>query len=340
MTGDNIGTTVVLGWDALDYQLLGEYGLLDSFCEYTEPIETYRNEHIGEPHTREIWPTMITGVSPEEHGIWAAREGEGVQWRHPSIRAASRVAQYTIPEDIKAVIGRWLRSQGAEVEKYESDYYRDQGLETVFDGRRSLSIAVPNYRTELDDKNNFMFDRGAELGQWLDRDEDGWHPADDSQQARLEREMWSEAGQKLALVEHAIQHQYDLVWVWFGIVDTCGHVEPAATRPVQQRAYEQAVEWTERIRGQLKSNDCLICVSDHGLREGHHTMDATLSTDEETVANRVDSVYDVKAAIDAVTPTRDRVEMPPLGDVHKSKQKSSDATAEEVRGRLEDLGYV
>lgn len=340
MRDNSDGTTVVLGWDGLDYQLLNEYGLLDSFCEYTTPIETYRNEHIGEPHTREIWPTMITGVSPDEHGIWAAKEGEGVKWRHPGIRAASKVAQYTIPEDAKAAIGRWLRSQGAQVEKYESDYYHNQGLETVFDGRRSLPIAVPNYRTELDDENDFMFDRGAELGEWLDRDVEGWQPADVSQQARVERKMWSEAGRKLALVEHAIQRQYDLVWVWFGIVDTCGHVEPAASTPVQRRAYEQAAEWTEQIRGQLKSTDCLVCVSDHGLRDGHHTMDATLSTDEKTIANRVDSVYDVRTAIDMVTPSQDPVEIPPLGDEYKTNRKSSDATADEVRARLEDLGYV
>lgn len=336
---DDPGTTVVLGWDGLDYELLHEFGLADAFGDHHCRIDTYCNDVIGEPHTREIWPTIITGVGPDEHGIYAAEEGEGVQWSNPAIRTAARVAQHTVPEGVKTALGRWLRSQGAGVEKYAADYYDDQGLETVFDGRRSLPIAVPNYWTDLDDQHGFMFDRGAALGKWIDRDSEGWRPADRDQQHALEQEMHAEAAQKLGLVRQAIQREYDLVFAWFGFIDTVGHVEPAAVDPVQRRAYETAAAWTADIRASLAPDDRLVCVSDHGLRGGSHTMDATLAADTEGVTDMVESVFDVTPMLERLTPQRDADHAPPLraGD---SGRVGNGLSADTVRDRLEDLGYV
>jgi len=337
MTGSNPGTTVVLGWDGLDATLLQEFGLTDAFGEYVAPIKTYRNEHIGEPHTREIWPTMITGVGPDEHGIWAAEEESVVKWSNPAIRQAARVADVTVPDSVTARVGRWLRSRGAEVEKYDAAYYDAADLWTVFDDRRALPIAVPNYRTRLDDRHGYMFDRGAELSAFLDRGPDGWLPAGRSQQATVEQEMAAEAGAKRGLVETALSREYDLVWAWFGIVDTAGHVEPAARDPIQRRAYEQAVAWTDAIRRQLALEDRLVVLSDHGLRDGHHTMDAVVASDDAAIVDQIGSVFDVADMLDDVTPTRSPADPPPLRTGASPDQSTA---AGGVREHLEHLGYV
>lgn len=334
------GTTVVLGWDALDAQLVEEFGLADAFGAHGTAIDTFANDVIGEPHTREVWPSIITGVPPAEHGIYAATDDEGVKWSNPAIRLAARAAQYTVPEDVKTVLGRWLRSKGAGVEKYSAEYYSDQGLETVFDGRRSFPIAVPNYWTDRDEAHGFLFDRGAHLGKWLDRGPDGWRPADWERQVAVEREMYLEASTKLGLIHHAIQQEHDLVFAWFGFVDTFGHVEPAAAEPVQRRAYEQAARWTEGVRASLSTEDTLICLSDHGLRGGSHTMDAYLGADNPLIPDMVDSVFDVRAMLDRITPSRPPVDPPALRN-RDTRARAGDAeAADAVRSRLEELGYV
>jgi len=338
MTRRKSGTTVILGWDGLDAKLLQEFGLADAFGEHAAPMETFANEHIGEPHTREIWPTMITGVGPDEHGIWAAEDGSGLKWSSPAIRHAARVADVTVPDSVTARVGRWLRSRGAEVERYDAQYYEAADLWTVFDDRRALPIAVPNYRTPLDDRHGFMFDRGAELSAFLDRGEDGWLPADRDQQATVEHEMAAEAGAKLGLVEAALSREYDLVWVWFGIVDTAGHVEPAARDPIQRRAYEQAAAWTDAIRRQLAPEDRLVVLSDHGLRDGHHTMDAVVASDEAAIVDRIGSVFDVAGVLDDVTPARSPADPPPLRTAVTGGDPGQ--AAGDVRENLEDLGYV
>lgn len=333
-------TTVVLGWDGLDAQLVDEFGLGQLFGDEWSRIKTFANEIIGEPHTREVWPSIITGVSPNEHGIYAVEEGDGIKWSNPAIEAASDIAQYCLPHGVRTRIGRRLRSQGAEVEKFSADYYREYNLPTVFDGRRSLPIAVPNYWTERDDRHDYLFDRGAHLSQWLDRGSEGWQPVDREAQARVEQEMVAEATRKLGAVQAAIQREYDLVFAWFGIVDTAGHVEPVSDGPIQRRAYELAAGWTEVLRRQLAPDDTLVCLSDHGLRDGHHTMDATVASNSKDVVGSITSVFDVRAALGRVTAARDPVGTPPLQDRHTHESGGEADTASIVRQNLEQLGYV
>ncbi len=332
------GTTVVLGWDGLDAQLVEEFGLADSFGEHVSPLETYANDVIDKPHTREVWPTIITGVGPDEHGIYAVTEDEGVKWSDPKIRMAARIGNYVVPEGLRTAIGRRLRSRGANVEWYDADYYDDQGLETVFDGRRALPIAVPNHRTQFDDDAGFMFDRGAVMSQWLDRDAEGWQPVDPDAQTTAENRMFAEAGSKIGLVEGALQRDHDLVFCWFGVVDTAGHVEPVAADPIQRRTYEFAAEQTERVRDALAPEDTLVCLSDHGLRDGEHTMDAVVASDTATIVDATDSVFDVKSTLEEHTPARPDDQTPPL---RETVNRAGEAAAAGVVGdRLEGLGYV
>ena len=74
------GMTVVLGWDALDHELVGEYHLEDSFGPAHTDLETFNNPYLGEPHTDEVWPS--TTLVPCRDTLRVA-----VLWRiHNSIR--------------------------------------------------------------------------------------------------------------------------------------------------------------------------------------------------------------------------------------------------------------
>lgn len=335
----NNGTTVVLGWDGLDHTLLEEFGLEDGFGATLRPIETFKNEVIGKPHTREIWPSMITGLPPEKHGIYAATESDQVKWSNPLIAFASDIANYCIPHPVRSWIGRQLRSKGAEVERFGSDYYDRKGLQTVFDGRRSLPVAVPNYWTDRDERFGYMFDRGAQLSRWLDRDTEGWKPVETESQYAVESEMMNEAHRKIGALRCALQREYDLIFVWLGIIDTAGHVEPVAREPIQERMYRFASRATMNITDELSEGDTLLVVSDHGLRNGEHTMDATAAGDPGVV-DQITSVFDVAPAINDVTPSSDPVDTPPVRPEYAGKRQGNRSDADQVQEKLEDLGYL
>ena len=79
------GPVIVLGWDGLDVELLDRYGLGDAFGQHRTTAETYVNPVIDDPHTRELWPSMITGSHPAEHGAPAAT-AHGVARDSPPLR--------------------------------------------------------------------------------------------------------------------------------------------------------------------------------------------------------------------------------------------------------------
>jgi len=54
------GAIIVLGWDGLNLELAERFGVAESFGAHTATIETYVNPATDEPHTKELWPSMIT----------------------------------------------------------------------------------------------------------------------------------------------------------------------------------------------------------------------------------------------------------------------------------------
>jgi len=69
---------VILGWDALDAEVVEQYALAEQFGRPSK-IETYVNPTIDAPHTRELWPSMISGQHPDEHGIYAVSDETGIE---------------------------------------------------------------------------------------------------------------------------------------------------------------------------------------------------------------------------------------------------------------------
>ena len=338
------GLTVVLGWDGIDHELATRWELADAFGEHTRELETFDNDLLGKPHTHEIWPSIITGRSPNDHGIYAKTEDEGAAWNSRTVALAAQLATGFVPEHIRTSIGKIIRNAGAELDYKTPAYYQDRGIETVFDGRQSLSLAVPNYRTAADDALDMHFDRGAQLGEYLNitTDDQGRTRHEPSVPIhRLEQRLVSESMRKLGVVRSAIQREYDLVFVWLGYLDTVGHLAPTVDEDGwQRRAYEQAAKWTREVRSDLTDADTLLCVSDHGLRDGHHSHSAFFGADNEEVTQETETVLDVAAAIDAVTRSRTDGGVPEVRNSYRRETPSTAAEAEAVRDQLSDLGYL
>lgn len=337
-------TTVVLGWDGLDHRLATEWDLAEAFGPHHREIETFDNPVLEKPHTYELWPSIVTGVGPDEHGIRAATESGGTDWGSRWLSLAARFSNGIVPERLRTEIGRRLRNRGATLDFREASYYAERDLETIFDGRRSLALAVPNYRTDADDALDVVFDRGAQLGDFLHIEEGAEGETRHRPKiplASLEQRLAAETAKKLGALEAALQREYDLLFAWLGLLDTVGHLAPTVDEGGwQRRWYRQAARWTAAIREQLGDDDVLLCVSDHGLRAGHHTHEAFLSATDERVVEGTASVLDVADAIDGVTPRREAVASPPVSPRHRVEGAEGEESAETVRSRLDDLGYL
>lgn len=337
-------TTVVLGWDGLDYELAEAFDLADAFGEHHRELSTFDNPALGKPHTFELWPSMITGVEPDEHGIHAASEGGGVAWGNPAIAFAARASRSVVPESVRTNVGRALRSGGAGLDFKSAEYYREAGIETVFDGRRSRAIAVPNYRVERDDRLGFVVDRGADLGEFLDVE--GGEGAEGDYSARvplpeLEERLVSEATRKLGAVRACVEREYDLVFVWLGYLDTVGHLAPTVEEGGwQERSYRLAARLTGEVHDALQEEDALICVSDHGLRDGYHTHDAYVGASSEEAIEGVESVLDVRGGIERVTDRREPTPEPEVRPAYRRESEVERRDADDVREQLEDMGYL
>ncbi len=70
---------VVLGIDALDPELVDPANHPNLTLDTYQSIETI-NSVEGEPSTHELWPTIITGLAPKEHGL---KLEDGVAGRIP-----------------------------------------------------------------------------------------------------------------------------------------------------------------------------------------------------------------------------------------------------------------
>lgn len=326
-------TTVVLGWDGLDSNLLNDYGLTNEFGESVTRIDTYENPILETPHTDELWPSMITGQRPEGHGVHAATDS-GVDWDSNLIRLAATASTGLVPESAREAIGRMLRSHGAGTSVTSADYYAD--MWTVFDGRKSFPVNIPNYWTNRDSRLGFPADRGQQLSDYLDRTEAGWNPTDADALQELEETMATNYGAKLGVVKSALQRDYDLIWVWFGLVDTAGHVDPLVGHDFQRRTYDLAATATKEIRSMAGKDTTVLSVSDHGLQDGKHTMDAVVGG-PEGICDRISSVFDVANVVDTVTPSTTDDKPPTVSEYDDGENEH---TPECVRGRLEELGYL
>lgn len=326
-------TLVVLGVDALDPDLVetDEHRnlALNSHCA----IETIPS-HTGEPSTHELWPTIITGLPPADHGL--RLEDDGVAWGNPVLNAGSRAADYVVPDALQSRIGAWLLTNtDTDAFRMPATYYEENDLKTVFDGRSAEAIGVPNYVLDPDSEDREHALRRS-LGDLFERDPEatGGHTSSDP-------ETFYEQCLEMAMIRIARTRRayrggrYELVFAYTSGLDLIGHV--TYDRPSLQRAaYDEVDEFVGELCDDLGPDDELLLVSDHGLQDGVHTDEAMVAATKASLVDAIDDVTDVRAAIDAELDFHDHSGTP----THRSETGEGGAGGERVKEQLEDLGYM
>ena len=324
-------TLVVLGIDALDPELVAtdEHPALTLAAHRS--IDTI-DSMAGEPSTHELWPTIITGRRPADHGLVL---DDGVAWEHPVLRYGSHVADYVLSDELQTRIGGWLLTRTSEdAFRVPASYYADNDIPTVFDGRSSTAIGVPNYVTAPDDEDREHQLR-RHMGELFERDAaaTGGHRSADPD--RFYERCLEMAMVRIARVRRALRsRQYELVFGYTSGLDLVGHVSYDRS-DLQRRAYAELDEFVGELRDDLGDGDELLLVSDHGLQEGLHTHEAMVAATTSTLVDSIGSVVGIKAAIeDELASTDHRPTDRP------TESATADDARGEVRDQLEDLGYL
>lgn len=242
-------------------------------------------------HTEVLWPSMITGVSPETHGMTRTSARE---WENPALELAAQVGLALVPERYLLPIGKRLQKLGFDRESKSGEaYFEERGIETIFTDTPSVDIDVPGYsdREGTDEVRKLM-------------GHDEYEPRDE--QLFLEK-INEEFDEKRADLLAALSVDATLFMCYFQALDNLQHVYWTDESFVDEW-YERFDEFVGTIRRQLDDEDAVLVVSDHGMRGGAGTKGT--HSDHGYYASTVDldmeTVMDLKPAVDSLL--RERAE--------------------------------
>lgn len=330
-------TVVVLGIDALDEDLLDEKSYPNLTLTSHKSIDTISSSDTGKPSTHELWPTIITGLPPEEHGLQLT---DGIAWDSPLLNLGSTLSNYILPKSLQVKLGAWVLDNTNEAAfRARATYYQENGLSTVFDGFESTAIGIPNYvvnPTEKDREHELRNDMADMFKLDVDDETDHTHVSSDPWQFYeycLEMAMIRIARSRRALRGR----NYELVFSYTSALDLIGHI--AYNDPsLQKRAYEELNHFVGELRSDLTDEDELLLVSDHGLQNGTHTDKAAVAGTNGAMVDHIHSVLDVRKSIETELQTRTHLRE---DNHHENKTPIGEGErGTKVKEHLEDLGYM
>lgn len=324
-------TVVVLGVDALDPDLVGEAEHPNLTLASHDSIETIPAKG-GEPSTHELWPTIFTGLEPEEHGL--ILDEDGVAWGNPVLRIASDVADTILPDRLQRKVGEWiLTNTNEDAFRTPASYFRDRDIPTVFDDYKSKPIGIPNYVVDSDTEDREHILR-QNLGPLFERDATaiGGHVTSDP--SEFYERCLEMAMVRIARTRRSLRsNRYELIFSYTSALDLIGHV--AHDKPTMQMdAMEEMDQFVGELKRDLGPDDELLLVSDHGLQNGVHTMPAMAAgTDPDMIAS-IASVLDIRPAVEEELGERSHEPNP------NEYEQEGGSDAERVQQQLKDLGYM
>jgi len=277
-------TLVVLGLDALDAGLI-KYWDLDSFkLSKNGEIETFSYGH-DKPYTLEVWPTIATGLHPEDHGITAKTSSD---WENSVLDFLSQFA-YHLPGDVQSRLGTFVDS----ITSSEFDL-AETSSETIFDGPKRTVQNWPGVA------------EGHELVDVWDMTNEGYS------KSAFNREVLGKAAGQFGWAREMLRHDPVLAGVHIHALDVFGHAYADerddlthSTGRIQdlERTYRDVAAKVDELRDALSEDDELLILSDHGMTNellddddvdyGSHSFRAFAATTiDDPLPETVFDVYD------------------------------------------------
>lgn len=300
-------TLIALGLDALDYRLVEMFNCEALNLSNSAPLDSvaYSMEF---PLTTEVWPTIATGLHPREHGI--TKSGASA-WDNPLVAIASHLLE-PLPHDVRIRLGDVAEDVfGAEYSVKETD------ATSVFEGDMREVHNWPGVHNSY-----FIRDRWGAVEKPTENPE--------YSAAQFDRDVLPVGAEKFGWVEEILNHEVELAGVHLHVIDLAGHVY-SNEKEDYRKYYNWMNDRVDRLHSNLKSEDELIIMSDHGMgvswiegdEPGKHSSRAFISsTIDDELPKTVFQVRDwIEQHIEPIDPL-------------DSKQIHVD------EDHLDDLGYI
>lgn len=297
-------TLLVLGLDALDAELVDYFGYDEFHLGTSTDLESIAVMH-DTPFTLEAWPSVATGLPPEQHGVTGAGTSE---WDNPLVDLASRFTGH-MTENMRSRLGDL-----AEDLLGASWAFGTTDEPTMFDGKYRVVHNFPGVA------NSREIQRVWDL---MNLANDG-----DISREEFDREILGIAAAQFGWAREMLNHDLEVAGVHVHAPDAFGH--PYCRNEERLEAmYGRVAAFVSELRAELGEGDELLVLSDHGMQvewlgdetPGSHSWRAFASTTLDTVP---DHVYDVKAWVDE----------------HASEVEGVETEIEMPEEQLRDLGYL
>jgi hypothetical protein len=315
-------TLIVLGIDALDAGLVEEWDIEELKLEQHKEIETF-SYGKDQPFTVEVWPSIATGLTPDEHGVSEHSTGEWSTILNPFFNIASRF----LSDSVRKGLGSILESIG-----FTHDYELPEVDEDTFmDGENRTVHNWPSV------SNNEELKEMWNVATLKSLEEDMYKIS------ILNRKVFGKGAEQFGWAREMLNHNLELAAVHIHTLDILGHAYSTPNINYKGRsdgkknidnlceAYERVGDFVDEIVDSMGDNDELLIISDHGMKNtcidneefGKHSYRAYAATTID--CELPSSVLDYKEWIE------DNV-----SDIESDSNEKIDMPTEQ----LKDLGYI
>jgi hypothetical protein len=317
-------TLIVLGIDALDAGLVEEWDIEELKLEQHKEIESLSSDW-DRPHTIEVWPSVATGLTPDEHGIKRETASDWSYIPNYFHRIASKLLTYKV----RMKIGSLLEYFGDDYELPEVDE------DTFMDGENRTVHNWPSVSNNEELKEMWRI-----------------FQMDGSEINKLEMKVFGKGAEQFGWAREMLNHNLELAAVHIHTLDVLGHSYTLNKQDVDsdivnvkggkykesegnidnlREAYERVGDFVDEIVDSMGDNDELLIISDHGMKNslldnsdfGSHSYRAYAATTVD--CELPSSVLDYKGWIE------DNV-----SDIESDSNEKIDMPTEQ----LKDLGYI
>lgn len=263
-------TLTVLALDSADYRLAREWDCENLLLDTHDQIETFTHGESS-PSTLEVWPTVATGLSPDEHGLVATSGAQ--DWEHPLLRLGSTVTQF-FPESVRRTLGEPFHQAGMKktFEQTDAGHVFEDGWVRGWPGITPAENLAEAWNLM---RRTTLEETGA---------------------AEFEGELLSNTGEELVWAARMSRTDAPIVGVHSHALDIAGHVYCR-----QEDRLREVYEFVDSLVGWVRSEaDRLVVLSDHGTQvtwtgdpePGRHSMRAMFGTTEDGPVP--ESMFDVR----------------------------------------------
>lgn len=260
---------VVIALDAADYALAREWNCENILLDAHGEIETF-TYGTETPSTLEVWPSVATGLHPEDHGI--VNKNETAQsWENPVLQMGSKITRY-LPNTVRSTLGKPFHRAGQKKQFKQTD------APHVFEDGHVFSWPGITPAPNLSEAWKIMFRTDEE-----------------TPRQKFEGELFKLFGSEIGWATRMAKTDVPIVGVHSHILDIAGHAYMTRENRLQS-VYEQV----DGMLGWIRSSvDQLVIISDHGMqvswiddKTGKHSMRALFATTTDDQIPK--SVFDVK----------------------------------------------